>query len=352
MLDNSLVGVAIGLVIIFLLASLFCTVITEWIAQLFRLRAQTFRKGLANLIGEIGKAKGTISGGGLSFSQKIYEHRIVEGISRNKRFRLRGSHKRDPSYMSAETFTKVLIDVVDPNAKFKIDARQAIASIRSNVNSLNVGPLRDVLFIHLGTVETTLEEFQSNVAGWFDEGMDRVSGWYRRQIRWISFGVALLVAVGFNINTLHIADLLWKGPVACAALAKRAGKFELPARFTENVKNKDKREKILRNIQTQFENCERYNSLPIGWAERDKDKDRQKGWYDSPITAITWNRIIGWLISAIAISLGAPFWFDVLKKLGSIRAWGGQTEKKPKQPGGVQAPSAAGSAAPTAGPVG
>ena len=346
MLDNRLVDVAIGLVFIFLLASMFCTVINEWIAQLFRLRAQTLRKGLANLIGEIGKAKGTKSGGELSFSQKIYEHRIVEGISRNKRFRLRGSHKRDPSYMNAETFTKVLIDVVDPNAKFKIDARQAMAGIRSNVNSLNVGPLRDALLIHLGTVETTLEEFQSNVAGWFDEGMVRVSGWYRRQIRWISFGVALLVAVGFNINTLQITDALWKDPVARAALANAAKKIEFSDKFLQDVE--DKREKYVKEIRANLETIKSTDNLPIGWAERDKDKS----WYDAPYAAITWNRIIGWLISAFAISLGAPFWFDVLKKLGSIRASGGQAEKKPKPPVGAQAPSAAGGAAPTAGPVG
>jgi hypothetical protein len=36
---------------------------------------------------------------------------------------------------------------------------------------------------------------------------------------------------------------------------------------------------------------------------------------------------VGWTFTALAVSLGAPFWFDTLNRLMSLRASGGQTPK-------------------------
>ena len=33
-------------------------------------------------------------------------------------------------------------------------------------------------------------------------------------------------------------------------------------------------------------------------------------------------KLIGWIITILAISLGAPFWFDILNKVASIRSSG------------------------------
>lgn len=51
-----------------------------------------------------------------------------------------------------------------------------------------------------------------------------------------------------------------------------------------------------------------------------------------------WPRLWGWIVTSIAISLGAPFWFDLLKKIINLRGTG----KRPETPAAVAA----------AGPVG
>jgi hypothetical protein len=51
-------------------------------------------------------------------------------------------------------------------------------------------------------------------------------------------------------------------------------------------------------------------------------------------TGPTWFKLIGLLLTALAISLGAPFWFDLLNKVISIRAAGRSPEEKPKSPEG------------------
>jgi hypothetical protein len=41
---------------------------------------------------------------------------------------------------------------------------------------------------------------------------------------------------------------------------------------------------------------------------------------------------IGWLITVLAISLGSPFWFDLLNRFMSIRSGGKAPEERPKKP--------------------
>ena len=57
--------------------------------------------------------------------------------------------------------------------------------------------------------------------------------------------------------------------------------------------------------------------LPIGWNGMALRVD--------PVTWI--ERIIGWLITGLAVSLGAPFWFDLLNKFMSIRGTGDKPAK-------------------------
>ena len=47
-----------------------------------------------------------------------------------------------------------------------------------------------------------------------------------------------------------------------------------------------------------------------------------------------WEKVVGLLFTALAISLGAPFWFDMLNRVVSIRAAGRAPDEKPKSPQG------------------
>jgi hypothetical protein len=47
---------------------------------------------------------------------------------------------------------------------------------------------------------------------------------------------------------------------------------------------------------------------------------------------------LGWLITAFAVSLGAPFWFDLLNKFVNVRASGKAPEEEPKSPKEVPVP--------------
>ena len=40
-----------------------------------------------------------------------------------------------------------------------------------------------------------------------------------------------------------------------------------------------------------------------------------------------WNHLLGWIVTVLAISLGAPFWFDVLNKIMNLRNAGRATDE-------------------------
>jgi hypothetical protein len=83
-------------------------------------------------------------------------------------------------------------------------------------------------------------------------------------------------------------------------------------------------------------NLQQINSLglPIGWDSRDDPKrtwpgwhwKRDGGWWDQ----IYWHAL-GWILTALALSLGAPFWFDLLNKFIVIRSAVKPHEKSPEE---------------------
>jgi len=158
-----------------------------------------------------------------------------------------------------------------------------------------------------------VEQFKSQLEIWFNNTMDRVSGWYKRRTQWIQLVFAMGLAVCLNIDSVHIGRTLFAvhSPLR-AALVEQAK----PILASRN----DTLEHLTAAISSV--------SLPIGWTE------------------FHWNDILprfpGWLITALAASLGAPFWFDLLNKFINIRGAGKAPEEKPKAPKEVPQPKGPG----------
>ncbi len=93
----------------------------------------------------------------------------------------------------------------DPD-EFSVDARQpaAPADVRVRIRAST------------WTEQSTFPE------GWFHEGMNRVSGWYRRQTPLIIFAIGAVVAVSPNASTVHVVQDLWRDDALRYAIAQEA----------------------------------------------------------------------------------------------------------------------------------
>jgi hypothetical protein len=146
--------------------------------------------------------------------------------------------------------------------------------------------------------------------------MDRVSGWYKRSTQWIIFWIALFVAVVLNINTITIVDFLYRNDTARAAIVALAEAASTDTAF------------ITRNYAEARQELDALD-LPIGWASGWGAPGQPTGGLDA------WNGLIGplfgWLLTALAATMGAPFWFDLLNKVMVIRATVKPHEKSPEE---------------------
>ena len=139
--------------------------------------------------------------------------------------------------------------------------------------------------------------------------MERASGWYKRRTQLVTVCIASLLVFFTNADTIRIARILWTNSTDRAVIAEKA---KACAENSANMQNKcqdlDKDEsQTLRSV--------------LSWPSQDETPPEP--WY---------LRLLGCVLSAVAISLGAPFWFDLLNKLMNIRNAGKKPAKADSQP--------------------
>jgi hypothetical protein len=316
MAEMSIIEVAIGLVFAYVLFSLLCTFINELIARLFSLRSENLERGLEQLLADSEKVKKTlwkkvvhltkrlilnisdISSGNLA--QEVMNHHLIKGSTINQ---------KRPSYIASETFALVLIDLIDKKSNGAAKAAKSSKEIKNAIDKAKLPiKFKESIIGLIDNVDTTINDLRHNLQAWFDSSMDRVSGWYKRQLQVISFVVALLLVVSLNVDTIAIGQALWQNPVLREKIADEAAVAVEACKSEENPEN-------CSFLKESEKTRERLKKFPIGWAK--SLELRQVNW-------LWWLfiKIIGWLITAVAISFGAPFWFNVLDKLNSIRSAG------------------------------
>ena len=152
----------------------------------------------------------------------------------------------------------------------------------------------------------TVADLRREIAAWFDEGMNRVSGWYRRQAQFIIFVIGAAVAVSANASTIHVVRDLWQDDALRYAVAQQAVAAAADAETADSLRVPD-------NI---------LESFPLGWEGEDPlgRDDGLPDWGAGGWTA----HVFGWLFTAAAVSLGAPFWFDLLSRVAKLRGTGGR----------------------------
>jgi len=156
--------------------------------------------------------------------------------------------------------------------------------------------------------------------------MNSVSDAYKRKLRWVLIGLGLLVSVSFNVDSLTIFNTLKDDPeVRASVVAQVADFLELEISISDSstedsVNIAALRAEIdsLRSTQIDQLNA----SLGLGWKS---SKDEKRGRLKKSIN-IEFNnlmegtlKIIGWIITALALSLGAPFWYDTLRRVINIK---------------------------------
>ena len=176
-----------------------------------------------------------------------------------------------------------------------------------------------------------IERVKAEVANWFDNGMDRLSGEFKRWTQAATFAIALAAAVLFNIDSIRIGGTLWAHPaIADQLLAAEQPQLPLSGAVPQSTPAQSQNfladeKKAFADIQALLD-----AGLPIGWPSGhlfdvgDGHGDPTYIW-----TSQTFGQsLVGWLITAFATLFGAPFWFDSLQSVIRLKGTGPSPAEK------------------------
>lgn len=322
-----MLDIMISVFLIYALFSGLVSGVNELIIQWIGMRGKMLFEGIAMMLGELPKK--TCKPGilkpffikGANLTEDLYKHPLIDSLSPA------GSER--PSYISSATFSAALIQTLSNDGSLAA-LRQKLDDRSTRLGQL-FGPMLD-------EVNGDLEKFKAKIETHFNEVMDRVGGWYKRRTQVVLFAIGLVLAVLFNVDSIHIMQQLQKDPAQVEKLVQMA-EAKMQAIEEQNQKSNTNVDAVSEvdksvdvNIKAQFADLksqfEAFNNLtlPIGWAF----SDQSDSFFDSFDYPAQQNRslsFLGWLLTALAATLGAPFWFDAISKLFTIRGAG----KKPDE---------------------
>lgn len=300
---SAIIEVAIGLVVTWLVISLATSQLQEFLVELFSWRSIFLKNQIRNMLHQQD-----------AVVEKLYSHPLLQALHTNWLLRF----PRGPVEISKSIFAKAALDVFlnlpQPSAKAGgevsaslLSSQDLVGTIRKSMEYLSMGndPKRQALAQTVKSlapmldaegfdIPGKLEETLKNIEAWFEAAMDRATRTYKKYAGLVALIIGLLLAYYFNIDTIHITRQLWVQPTMRQAIVAQAG----------NLTPGD--EAGLNNTIAKINNL----PVPIGWSADTIPPDPNARFL----------RYFGWLLTGLAAAQGAPFWFDVLKKLSGLRS--------------------------------
>ena len=368
MFDTAVVDTAIGMVFMFLLMSLIASVVQELLSTFMQLRAANLQRGLQSLF----------SGDSLwgeDLVEMLYDHGLVRGLYRDPevdektnvetraidKLRMicrsfagvpRTLGKRSPArsillpaYIPSRTFALAMIDYLNWKKASGDEAMRVIQESLAKHHWIYRGnKAGEALLTLANDARGNLDTFQAKLENWYDDAMDRVSGWYKRYTQRVLLYIGIILAVAFNVDSLRLARTLWVDRDVRQAMVSAAQSYVSnnpggPAVAATPQTPPSERSQVEAEVGRMSVTVGAFNQmassslLPIGW-------QGSMSWLRSNLKTDFWGtvghlferKLPGWLLTAIAISLGAPFWFDLLNKFMVVRSTIKPEEKSQTEP--------------------
>jgi hypothetical protein len=316
MFGSEILDVAIGVALVFLMMSFLATAIREAIESVVKARAVFLERGIRQLLDDPD---------GTGLARAFYEHPLIfslfPGEFDPKDRRIFG--RALPSYVPARNFADTLIDlairgpVKSEYAIMQTAAVPTVAALRANVGRLRSPMLIRAVLTAMDHAGDDISLVRENIQHWFDSGMDRVSGQYKRRTHLWLFLIGVVLAAGLNVNAIAITDHLARNKALRESLVARANAVTHDSFYVKQLSDSTFRLAEAKRANDELNALD----LPIG-IER----------YSLPRNSGDWVRMFGGiLITAFAVTLGAPFWFDALNKMMVIRSTVKPHEKSPEE---------------------
>lgn len=381
MFGSEIFEIVLGLAFIYVLLSLLATIANEFILTMINARGKTLRIAIESMLDDqdekrrfywiFGVIRNKMMGLDrvFTFIKKFFGHpgeaikmwqetrQTTPGWSEKvfsnpffKKLRKPGS-ARFPSYLSSDNFSRILIEELASAGSGDTDFDKIKEYLTYAVNQKKQKPVEKstessdkellesedtarVLLCLLKESKGSVDQFKLRVERWYDDVMNRATGWYKRRTQITILVIGMLVSIGLNADSIQIALELKNNPQARSQL------IEMAVKYTENKDSispevRENVDAIITDLNKLVkEDIESTSVISgMGWESADVaylPRFIPKCFRKNELPASAQNgfpqwfflKLIGLLFTSLAISLGAPFWFDLLKQLVNLRGSG------------------------------
>lgn len=345
MLNSEILEIAIGLVFVYLVTCLAATTIREFIESIVKSRAVTLERGLRQLLDDP-DGQGT--------TKDLFAHPLIDSLFPGKYepekllgLRLswfqpdtgsdpaatKGAGERMPmrtnlpNYIPSGHFALAMLKLVSG------DGPLSLQSAKGGAMALPDGAVKTALLTALGDAGDDLDRARRNLEAWYDGTMDRVGGWYKRQTQWILLLIGVGLAVSANIDTLRIVQVLGDNNTLRLSLVQSAEKMDAerraaaeaaaaqppPAGGTDAPRPTPTSSGEPTSSASLTDGVYSISQL-IGWQRFPAEWAAARAEGGMAQVRFVASKALGWFFTALAVTLGAPFWFDVLNKIMVVRS--------------------------------
>ncbi|MBK8020699.1 MAG: hypothetical protein IPK19_04520 [Chloroflexi bacterium] len=213
------------------------------------------------------------------------------------------------------------------------------------IRKVNDDAFRRAMKVLVGSARS-LDEAQLQLANWFDTRMDQVSNLFQRTMTVYSVIIGLILVLLLNVDTLNMTQTLWNEPALREAVSIAATEAVQSGILQEQMNQAQREAEAAQDTSTDptFDSVQTFEvvlksllelNLPIGWAYVPVEggcfiaadqvvpsacSSANNLYIYIPGNSPDWGglilrKLIGIVVTIIAVAQGAPFWFDLLNRL-------------------------------------
>jgi hypothetical protein len=297
----TILSIVIGIVFVLLLFSLLASTVMEMVAALLSLRGRHLLSTLRNMLGDE--------------TERFLMHPFFRQLSYAAHRKTSVSAYSLPGWINKSTFSSILADLLYANDG---------SSLEQRILQLPESEMKNLLLYLYRQTDGSAEQFKAKIENWFDEVMERASDWYKRSTKWWLFGIGLIMATLFNADTIQIYSSLSANSTVRNDFMELAGQFVQTHDSVPTLNLNRSIDQVLPEFKEMAQTYKETIQSPLGL-----------GWVGdmSGMDMSDWLvKILGFILTGISVTFGAPFWFEVLKKLISIRSAGGGAQSSGAPP--------------------
>lgn len=306
MFGSAILEAALGILFVYFVLSTISSSLSEGIARILGWRAKNLKTAVENM---------------------LQNENLVSDFFSNDMIKALGDQAKAglPSYMRSKDFARGILSVIADK-----DGQIGPLSVQRIQNILNSGrpelsSIKKGLSVLVSESGMDFNRLTGGVEEWYNSVMERASGWYKRRVSTAILVIASILTIASNADTIMMLNILWSSSSTRSSVVSMSEELNAETASEEQQAVAKQAYSVL-------------NQNLLGWAENAPAEgqpivQRKPAAYSCASGdgaciqdfVMSWLvKIVGLILTVAAISMGAPFWFDLLNKLGSLRASGGR----------------------------